>query len=90
LLPAEVQEEALVEAKAASMPFQLGGVETASGLKAKARELLASIRLLKWLEADDDREASDEEKRQLARFTGFGAVANHIFPEPGTERYKDS
>lgn len=68
--------------------FHLDGIETASGLKAKASDLLAAIRLLKWLETDN-REASAEEKRLLARFTGFGAIANYIFPEPGTGRYKE-
>ncbi len=67
--------------------FRLVDVATASGLKAKARDLIAAIRLLKTLEAEE-REAITDEKQVLARFTGFGAVANHIFPEPGTARFK--
>lgn len=68
--------------------FRLMDVATASGFKAKARDLVAAIRLLKMLEAEE-RDATTEEKQVLARFTGFGAVANHIFPEPGTALYKD-
>ncbi|MEM7125692.1 MAG: hypothetical protein AAF702_05165 [Chloroflexota bacterium] len=89
---AEVLAEAqqiLDEAEvAAEEDFALAEVTTASGLKAKAEDLLAAIRLLKTLEAEE-RDATAAEKRVLARFTGFGAVANHIFPEPGTDTFKE-
>ena len=58
-----------------------------SGLKANAEMTLAALRLLKTLEADN-RAATLDEKRTLAGFSGFGALANHIFPEPGTQSYK--
>ena len=59
-----------------------------AGLKSKAKATLAAIRLLKTLEAEE-RPATDEERSVLAGFSGFGMLANHIFPEPGTQRYKD-
>ena len=68
--------------------FRLESIEIPSGLKAKAEATLAALRLLKTLE-DESRIATDEEKKILACFTGFGAIANHIFPEPGTNNYKD-
>lgn len=91
LLWTEADEpEQKIQATVAVAPeaFRLGDVETASGLKAKGRDLIGAIRLLKTLEAEA-RDATADEKKILARFTGFGAVANHIFPEPGTERYKE-
>lgn len=59
----------------------------ATGLKAKAEATLAALRVLKTVEAEA-RSATAEEKQVLAGFSGFGPLANHIFPEPGTERYK--
>ena len=86
---AEPEIEAEQETTASITPrFRLDGVETASGLKAKAHDVLAALRLLKTLEAEE-RDASFEEKHILARFTGFGAIANHIFPEPGTDQFKE-
>jgi N12 class adenine-specific DNA methylase len=60
----------------------------ASGQKGKARDILAAIRTLKQLE-QDHRPANPEERRTLARFGGFGAVALHLFPDPLTGKYKD-
>jgi len=64
-------------------------VIVASGEKSKARDLLAAIRTLKSIE-DERRPATDEERRTLARFAGFGAVALSIFPDPVSGRYKDA
>jgi SAM-dependent methyltransferase len=61
----------------------------ASGLKGKARDILAAIRTLKQIE-QEHRPASAEERRTLARFGGFGAVALHLFPDPRTSQYKDA
>ncbi|MCB0208660.1 MAG: DEAD/DEAH box helicase family protein, partial [Anaerolineae bacterium] len=60
----------------------------ATGLKAKAEATLAALRLLKTVEAEN-RPATADEKQVLAGFSSFGPLANHIFPEPGTDRYKD-
>jgi SAM-dependent methyltransferase len=53
----------------------------ASGEKAKARDILAAVRLVK---------ATPEEKQILACFAGFGPVALSIFPDPVSGRYKDA
>ncbi len=62
-------------------------IALASGEKAKAKDILASIRMLKRLEREQ-RPATEAERKTLARFPGFGAVANHLFPTPGTDHYK--
>ena len=55
------------------------------GLHEKARDNIAAIRLLKQLEAED-REATEDEKAVLARYVGWGALANAIFsPYPSIE-----
>ena len=59
-----------------------------SGLKGKAKATVAALHMLKTLEAEE-RPATQDEKEILARFSGFGPLANHIFPEPGTENYKE-
>ena len=64
-------------------------VAIASGEKAKARDILAAIRTLQQVD-QEKRPATPEEKRALARFAGFGAVALFIFPDPITGRYKDA
>jgi len=64
------------------------GVEVASGEKAKARDILDAVRVLKWVERDR-RPLSPAERQALSRFGGFGAVARGIFPDPVTSRYKD-
>jgi hypothetical protein len=60
----------------------------ASGEKAKAHDILAAIRILNQLEAEK-RAATAEERRALARFGGFGAVALTLFPDPVKGTYKD-
>ncbi len=76
--------------EAAAPAFRLEGVQSASGAKGKARDLLAALRLLKLLEGmeGEGRTTSDEEKRILARFPGFGALANDLFPDPTTGEFK--
>jgi len=59
-----------------------------SGEKAKAHDILAAVRILKQLDAEN-RPATSDERRALARFGGFGAVALTIFPDPVTGKYKD-
>lgn len=68
--------------------FRLEDTPAVSGLKRKARATLDALRQLKQLEAED-RDATEEEKHILAGFSGFGPLANHIFPEPGTGTYKE-
>ena len=64
-------------------------VAIASGEKAKARDILAAIRAVQRIE-HEQRAATVEEKKTLARFAGFGPVALWIFPDPVTGRYKDA
>jgi N12 class adenine-specific DNA methylase len=64
-------------------------VSTASGEKGKARDILAAIRTVKTVE-EEGRQATPEEKKLLARFSGFGPVALSIFPNPVTGHYKDA
>jgi N12 class adenine-specific DNA methylase/adenine-specific DNA methylase len=63
-------------------------VQTSSGEKAKARDILGAIRQLNQLEKEH-RQATNEEQRILARFGGFGPVALSLFPDPITGKYKD-
>lgn len=72
----------VAEQSATDAHVALAGTE-----KAKARDLLASIRTLQRIEREQ-RPATEEERKILARFPGFGAVANYIFPTPGTDHYK--
>lgn len=60
-----------------------------AGEKGKARELLAAIRIVNQLE-HEKRRATPEERQQLARFGGFGAVALSLFPHAVTGKYKDA
>lgn len=83
--PAEPIEADAGENKDQSNRFRLDDAATSTGLKPKAKATIAAIRLLKLL---DGRPATTEEKRVLAGFSGFGSLANYIFPEPGTNRYK--
>jgi len=64
-------------------------VTTASGEKAKARDILAAISVLKTIEYHR-RDATPEERRTLARFAGFGPVALSIFADPASGNYKDA
>ncbi|MCB0018886.1 MAG: hypothetical protein KDE09_13935, partial [Anaerolineales bacterium] len=68
--------------------FRLAETPVAAGLKSKAQATLAALRLLKELEAQE-RPATEPEKQVLAGFCGFGPLANHLFPAPGTQRYKE-
>ena len=61
----------------------------ASGEKAKARDIIAAIRTLQTIEREH-RQATTDERDNLARFGGFGAVALSLFPNPSTGRYKDA
>ena len=76
-----------VAAPKGTTPFRLENQQQATGLKAKAEATLAALRLLKTLEAED-LPATAAEQQVLAGFSGFGPLANHIFPEPGTDVYK--
>src|SRR5262245_4690158 len=61
----------------------------ASGVKTKARALLAAIRTLQGIE-QAQRPATPDERRVLMGFPGFGPVALGIFPDPVTSQYKDA
>lgn len=58
---------------------QSAAAEIARGEKTKARDILAAIRTLKTIEGEG-RQATPGERVLLARFGGFGAVANVLFP----------
>ncbi len=60
----------------------------ASGEKAKARDIITAIRVLKAVEREH-RPPTDDEMQALRRFGGFGAVALSIFPDPSTGLFKD-
>ena len=51
------------------------------GLKEKARDNVAAIRTLRLIE-DESREATQDEKAVLARYTGWGALSNVFHPYP--------
>jgi N12 class adenine-specific DNA methylase len=61
----------------------------AAGEKGKAQDILAAIRTLKEIE-HEHRPATENEKRILARFSGFGPIALSIFPDPISGGYKDT
>jgi len=95
-------QQTLFEASPAAVPFaepdpvepqtQPPRVEDlsaiASGEKAKARDILAAIRVLKSVESER-RLATEDERQTLGRFAGFGPVALVLFPDPVTGKYKD-
>ncbi|HVX12067.1 MAG TPA: DEAD/DEAH box helicase family protein [Pirellulales bacterium] len=60
----------------------------ASGDKTKARDIIAAIRTLNRIERER-RRATDDERKILSRFAGFGSVALSLFPDPATGCYKD-
>jgi hypothetical protein len=64
-------------------------VEAAASERAKARDILEAVTLLKHLEREG-RSPGSAEREQLARFAGFGPVALSIFPHPLTGQYKDA
>jgi N12 class adenine-specific DNA methylase len=53
----------------------------------KARAVIEAIRVLQAVEGDD-RRPTEEERRTLQAFGGFGAVALHLFPDPVSNRYR--
>ncbi|MGC2161946.1 MAG: hypothetical protein WA634_08565, partial [Silvibacterium sp.] len=59
------------------------------GLHEKARDNIAAIRLLKQLEAEN-RDASDEDKAVLARYVGWGALANAVFGAPVAPEWQNT
>src|SRR5262249_54041353 len=61
----------------------------ASGEKAKARDILAAVRVVKRID-HEHQPATPEERQALVRFAGFGPVALSIFPDPVTGQYKDA
>lgn len=64
-------------------------VGISTGEVAKARDILAAIRTLQTIEAEQ-RSATDTEKAVLQKFPGFGPVALSIFPHPVTGLYKNA
>ena len=54
------------------------------GLKEKARDNIQAIRTLRLVE-DESREARDAEKAVLARYSGWGALANVFHPYPRSD-----
>src|SRR5579884_624115 len=87
--PAEAPSPSDLPAAPAERPWPTSPSPIASGEKAKARDILAAIRVVKRIE-DKQRPATPDEKQILARFAGFGPVALSIFPDPVTDRYKDA
>lgn len=84
----EEPEETTAAVQAPEQRLPIAPFIVASGEKAKARDVLAAIRVLKGVEREQ-RAATMEERQSLARFAGFGPVALSIFPDPVTGRYKD-
>jgi N12 class adenine-specific DNA methylase len=70
-------------------PWPDSAPRVASGEKAKARDLLAAIRILNQLD-EERRPATRAERQVLGRFAGFGPVALSLFPDPITGQYKDA
>ncbi len=60
----------------------------ASGEKAKAKDILAAVRIVKQLDREQ-RAVTFDERLILARFGGFGPVALSLFPHALTGKYKD-
>ena len=73
---------------ALALPLPTASASIASGEKAKARDIITAVKTLQVI-GKEQRTATLEEKKILARFGGFGAVALSIFPDPVTNRYKD-
>ena len=90
-LPAVVEEPIPPDpaADASKHPGPNASITIASGEKAKARDILGAIRILKAVE-EQGRPATPEERQALGRFAGFGPVALSIFPNPVTGRYRDA
>jgi SAM-dependent methyltransferase len=60
-----------------------------TGDKAKARDLLAAIRILTCIE-QERRPPTPPERQALALFPGFGPLALRLFPDPVTGHYRDA
>jgi N12 class adenine-specific DNA methylase len=71
---------------APSRDFRITGAHAIGegGLKEKARDNIEAIRTLKLVETEG-REATEAEKAQLARYSGWGALANVFHPHPPHE-----
>jgi N12 class adenine-specific DNA methylase len=78
-----------VPASGPNHPSPAAPFTIASGEKAKARDILAAIRVVKEID-HEVRPTTDEERQTLTRFAGFGPVALSIFPDPVNGRYKDA
>lgn len=57
-----------------------------AGTKGNVQEVVEAIRVLKRLEASGQ-PATEDDKARLARFTGFGAIATKVFPDPASGNY---
>lgn len=86
-LEAQPPAEAVESPEPTASPSEIPAI--ASGEKAKARDILAAIRVLKAVE-QEGRPPTAEERQVLLRFAGFGPVALSIFPDPVSGRYKDA
>jgi hypothetical protein len=86
---AETVHPANLSASCAGDPSSAAPFTVARGEKAKARDLLAAIRIVKTLDREQ-RPVIPEERQALTRFAGFGPVALSIFPDPVTGRYKNA
>ncbi len=77
--------------KTASTPFHFPNSSNgiSNGEKAKARDIIAAIQVLRAIDKKN-RTANAEEQAILALFPGFGAVALSLFPNPVTGQYKDA
>jgi N12 class adenine-specific DNA methylase len=85
-LPAASQQEPLIQD--AHPQLEAPRATIASGDKTKARDIIAAIRTLNHVE-QERRRATDDERKLLSRFPGFGCVALSLFPNPSTGDYKD-
>ena len=78
--PAPVTSQDPPEPPITQPPPLPASAELSSGDKAKARDILAAIRTLQRIEAEQ-RRATQEERQVLIRFGGFGPVAKVLFPD---------
>lgn len=67
--------------------IQPGALDEARSWKQKASDNLMAIKLVKEIEADG-RAATEEEQAKLAKYVGWGGIAN-IFPDPITGEIRD-
>jgi hypothetical protein len=76
------------ETESSSMSETIPHFLISMGEKAKAHDILNAIRTLQQIETEQ-RPAAPEERNILGKFSGFGAVALRLFPDPITGQYKD-